>query len=257
MNTKVKIVRALWANAGSTHVFKEIPKLPTIKNQVVYVWGEDLESYIRGLGYDTRLVEHSLFSEEHNTEYGRKLVALDLAVQEFGEVLLLDWDCHILRPFEGKFYDYLLSKETQCPLYAQHKNTSEAFFEAFPNKRDEPFFPEFAKTMEINFNKYSWKMGDDLITPNFCCVYTRDPKFAKALIDIAVDNKIKGCVEEHAMWIYANCSLDEYIERHQPHFVQGVSDDMTNHNLMICRTQKRLNAYVSEKINMDLYLKHI
>lgn len=257
MNTTIKIVRAIWANAGSTHVFNEIPKTPTFNNQVVYVWGEDVERYIKQLGYETRLVKDNRFAEKENTEYGRKLIALDLALKEFGEVLLLDWDCYILRPLEGKFYDYLLSKETQCPLYAQHKNTAEAFYEAFPDKRDDLIFPAFANTMEINFNKYSWKFGDGLATPNFGCVYSRDPLFAEQLIKIAIDNKIKGCVEEHAMWLYSNCSLVEYINKFHPVFVQGVSEDMTCHDLMISDVQRKLNTFISETIDMDIYLKHM
>jgi len=257
MHTTVKIIRAIWANTGSENVFSQIPKIPTIKNQVVYVWGEDVNSYIQSLGYETRLVEDNMFSEEDNTEYGRKLIALDFALKEFGEVLLLDWDCYILRPFDDKFYSHLSQKPIQCPLYSQHKNTSSAFYEAFPDKLNDSTFSKFAKVMEEHFSKYNWKLGDGLVTPNFGCVYSRYKTFGEELIQIAIDNNIQGCVEEHAMWIYSQCSLDEYIDKFQPVFVQGVSDDRTTHNLKICKVQRELNSYVSERTSMDLYLKHI
>jgi hypothetical protein len=258
MNTTIKIVRAIWANAGSTHVFNEIPKTPTFNNQVVYVWGEDVERYIKQLGYETRLVKDNRFAEKENTEYGRKLIALDLALKEFGEVLLLDWDCYILRPLEGKFYDYLLSKETQCPLYAQHVNTVDALYEVFgKNHEDKEKFKNFAEMMRIEFAKYSWKVDDYLVSPNFGFLYTRDVELGKKLLDIMHSHNLVGCIEEHAMWIYANCSLDEYLERYHPVFVQGVSDDRTDHDFMISKVQRALNKLISEKINMDLYLKHI
>lgn len=257
MHTTVKVIRVLWKSERGVNVFSQVPRIPTIKNQVVYVWREDVEQHLKLLGYETRLLKDNTFEEKYDSEYGRKLIALYLALKEFGEVLLLDWDCHILRPFDDNFYSALAERPVQCPLYAQHKNTSEAFFEAFPDKLKDPYFPKFAKVMEDHFVKYSWELGDGLVTPNFGCVYSRDVNFAKDLIRIAIDNNIKGCVEEHAMWIYANCTLEEYLERYQPVFVQGVSDDRTDHNLEICKVQRELNSYVASKLTMDLYLKHI
>lgn len=257
MYTKVKIVRAVWANNGSTRVFNEIPKVPTISNQVVYVWQDDVNEYLKGLGYETRLVEDNRFTESSNTEYARKLVAMDMALQEFGEVMLLDWDCHVLRPLDDTFYEYLRSRPIQCPLYCQHKNTAEAIYEAMPIYRDDLLFSSFADNMQELFAKYSWTFGEGLATPNFGFVYSRDTNFAKDLIDISIEHKLTGCVEEHAMWLYCKCSLEDYIKRYQPVFVQGVSDDRTDHEFMISKVQRKLNKFISEKIPMDLYLKHI
>lgn len=257
MNTKVKIVRALWLNNKSNDVFREIPTIPTIENQVVYVWGMDTQLHLKKLGYETRLVTDTRFDEQTSTEYGRKLVAMDMALKEFGEVLLMDWDCHILRPLDDNFYGMLSEKETQCPLYCQHKRTVYSLMEALPKYKDDPSFNSFASDMQVNFGKYSWTFGDGLATPNFGCVYSRDVNFAKDLIDISISNNITGCVEEHAMWIYAGCSMEEYIERYHPRFVQGVSDDRTDHEFIISKVQRALNKHISETINMDLYIKHI
>jgi hypothetical protein len=59
------------------------------------------------------------------------------------------------------------------------------------------------------------------------------------------------------MWIYANCTLTEYIERYQPRFVQGVSDDRTDHEFIISKVQRAINKYISESIDMNIYIKHI
>lgn len=258
MNTTIKIIRVLWVNKEYENTFNEVPIIPTYPNQIVYVWGEEINKHLLDLGYQTRLIQDNTFNETSNTEYGRKLIALDLALQEFGEVLLLDWDCHILRPFDNNFYNYLQSKPIQCPLYTQHVDTTNALYEVFI-KDDETLkkFKPFAEEMERSFNKYSWKVEEGLVSPNFCCVYSRDKNFAKELIDISLKNDIKGCVEEHAMWIYSNCSLEEYLEKYQPLFVQGVSDDRTDHSFRISQVQRKLNSYIDSKLPMDLYLKHI
>lgn len=255
MNTTVKIVRALWGEDGKT--LKEVPIVPTIKNQIVYVWGKENNNELRRRGYDTILMDEVGFDEPQK-QYGRKLIALDLALKEFGEVMMIDWDCHILRPLDGKFYDYLLSKEIQCPLYAQHKHTSKALQEVFMgigNFNEE--LEVYTKSMEEEFTKYSWVVGDALATPNFSFVYSRNKTLGEDLIQIAKENDLIGCIEEHAMWIYANCSVTEYIERYQPCFVQGVSDDRTDHEFIISKAQRGLNAFVSDRIQMDIYLKHI
>jgi hypothetical protein len=255
MNTKVKVVRALWGDDGKT--MKEVPVIPTIENQIVYVWGSANNDELIKRGYHTILMDEVGFDEPRK-QYGRKLIALDLALQEFGEVMMLDWDCHILRPLEDKFYEYLLSKEIQCPLYAQHKHTSKALQEIFMGIGNyNELLAVYTKSMEIEFTKYSWTVGDALATPNFSFVYSRNKELGSDLIKIAKDNDLIGCIEEHAMWIYSNCSVSEYIERYQPCFVQGVSDDRTDHEFIISKAQRALNSFVSSRIKMDLYLKVI
>jgi len=59
------------------------------------------------------------------------------------------------------------------------------------------------------------------------------------------------------MLLYANCSLEEYIDRYQPTYVQGVSDDRTDHYFKISKIQRKLNKYINNKIDMDIYFKHI
>jgi len=252
----IKIIRAYWGSNPAT--IKELPPFPVYpKQEIVYVWGEDNESMFKELGYETRLVSEDLYPyfNTDNTQYGNKLIALKLALEEFKEVIMLDWDCYILRPLDTQFYEYLKSRPVQCPLYSQHSKVISALLEAFPNPSNK--LSQFFLKMEEGFSKYSWELGDGLISPNFSMIYTRDITLGQVLLDIAIENKLEGCIEEHAFYIYSSCTLEEYLEKYQPYFIQGVSQDRTNHDLMISKVQSHLNNHIDSKLPMDLYVKHI
>jgi hypothetical protein len=256
MNT-IKIIRTYWGSNPKT--IKELPPFPLFpKQEIVYVWGEENEKKLQSIGYETRLVHQDQYPyfNTYITQYGNKLISLILALEEFDEIIMLDWDCYMLRPWDEKFYTYLRSNPIQCPLYAQHQNTIESLDEAYFGMELNKL-GNFFKVMEDGFTEYSWKFEEGLISPNFGFFYTRDKSIGKKLLDITLENKLEGCIEEHAFQIYVNCSLDEYLATYQPLFVQGVSRDITDHNLMISTIQRKLNNYIDSKLPMDLYLKHI
>mgnify|MGYP003670731484 FL=1 len=256
MNTTIPIIRTYWGNRNETRA--EIPRLPVYGNHLVYVWGKENETFLKERGFNTFLVDNSLsYFDSYNTQYGKKLIALDLALQRYDEVLMLDWDCFILRPLDDTFYKMVNKNDTLCPLYAQHKDTVEAFKETFEGRLILDYNLEYFKVLEREFKKYSWNFKEGKISPNFGCVYTSNKNLGKDLIKLVLDNNIEGCIEEHAMFLYANCSLEEYIDKFQPNFVQGVSDDRTDHYFMISKIQKKLNTYIGSKTDMDLYIKHI
>ena len=65
-------------------------------------------SYSCAPRYEAILEKDTKFdSKKGYNKFGRKLQALYLALQEFSEVLLLDWYCFILKPFDKNFYDSL------------------------------------------------------------------------------------------------------------------------------------------------------
>ena len=256
MNTTIPIIRTYWGNRNETKA--EIPRLPVYINHLVYVWGKDNEEYLQNRGFKTFLVEESYpYFDSYNTQYGKKLVALDLALQKFEKVIMLDWDCYALRPLDENFYKLLDKNETLCPLYAQHKETVDSFKETFEGRLILDYNLEYFKVLEREFKKYNWDFKEGLASPNFGCLYTSNRNLGRDLIDITVKNKIEGCIEEHAMLLYANCSLEEYIDRYQPTYVQGVSDDRTDHYFKISKIQRKLNKYINNKIDMDIYFKHI
>lgn len=255
MNTEVKIVRAYWG--GNDKLKKEIPPIPIYPNQIVFVWGSINESFLRSRGFDTFLMPDDIpeIYRSYNGQFYRKLLALDAALSMFGEVILLDWDCYILREFDDDFYEFLREKPIQCPLYGQYEKIDESWREALQpeNLNKEGWYSICNDT----FPKYTWKLGTTLVSPNFCFVYSRDRSLGKNLIDIANKHGLAGCIEEHAMYLYANCSLDDYIKKYQPRFLYGVSNDESGSDFLVNKSKKLVNEYLENSIKMTHYLKHI
>lgn len=255
MNTKVKIVRVNWGNINFGLI--EIPIVPIFPNQIVYVWGEENNRVLKSRGYKTKLMpplDDDIYSE-YNGRFIRKLIALDLALKEYGEVILLDWDCYILRELDETFYNYLKEKPIQCPIYGQFERVSESCVESDPNINENDL--NFVKLLDTTFKQYSWKYEDVYGSPNFSCVYSRDVNFGKDLLDITLKHKILGCIEEHAMWVYANCTMEEYMKRYQPKFLLGVSNQVVQHSNLAQTARKKINDYVESHVPMDIYLEHI
>ena len=261
--SNLKIIRTWWGNHQNKMV--EIPRSPIFNNEIVYVWGEDNLIKIRKKGYDCVLVEEDgLFNHESNV-YGKKLQALDMGLKDFGEVLMLDWDCHLGKPFDDDFYYMLSQKPTQVPLYAHYKEPFVSLLEAIPDEhpvlQHEDSFKHLIKNLELidyEVPKYHWKFEDSFIIPNFGCVYSRDKNYGNDLIKIAKKYNIKGLVEELSMWKYANCSLKEYIKQFQPNYVLGVSDSKLieqKHPIQII--QRQFNNYLKTQINYKPYLEHV
>lgn len=254
----IKIIRALWG--GNKDTLKEVPPVPLFgSEEIVYVWGIHLEKELKKHGYTTVLINEDLYPyfNDYKTEYGKKLIALDIALKEFGEVILLDWDNLPLRPLDAKFFNYLKDKPIQCPLYSQHVDTANSFFESDRREHIPQKALELFNIIERELKKYSWKFNKEmLLTPNFSFVYSRVKTLGEELIKIALDNKIEGCVEEHAMFLYSKCSYQEYLKNYQPLVVEGVAQDIEILNVPVCRVQREFNQYVDSILPMDLYFKH-
>ena len=150
----MKIIRVLWGNK----INNEIPKIPLLKNEVVYVWGKENNKMLLERGYETRLLDVSIFEDEYN-HFGKKLYALNEALKEFNEVLLLDWDCYLLKPLDEHFYSSLKEKPIQIPLYIQHKNTKEAILEILPPNQSIKLQKEL-DLLGKGFKKYAWEWED-------------------------------------------------------------------------------------------------
>ena len=262
MNTsKIKIVRTWWGDYEDK--WADVPKIPLYDNEIVYVWGDENKEKLEKRGYVCISMGDDDFSGSN--VYGKKLQALDIALKHWGEVLMLDWDCFILKPLDDEFYKLLQSKKTQVPLYAHYKEPMFALLEAIPDdhpilQTDESYFHliDNLSTLENQIQHYHWKWDEALVIPNFGCVYSRDKNFGADLIKIAQENDIKGLVEEFAMWKYANCSMEEYIKRFHPDYVLGVSDDkLKSKEYTIQKIQLFFNNYIKEKINYKHYLDHV
>ena len=261
--SKLKIIRTWWGNYKDK--WKDVPKVPLYDNEIVYVWGEDNLDKLKKRGYDCILIEETGLFNNHWEIYGKKLIALDKALKHWGEVLLLDWDCFLSKPLDNNFYKMLSKKETQVPLYAHYKEPMFALLEAIPDNHpilqtDESYFHliDSLSTIENQIQHYHWKWGEGLIIPNFGCVYSRDQNFGADLIKIAKENNIKGLVEEFAMWKYANCDMEEYINKYHPEYVLGVSDEkLQKLDFTISNLQKKFNTFIKSKLKTNLYYEHI
>ena len=229
-----KIVRTLWTNKyadpdwSAINLYPEIPESPIFDNEIVYVWGKENLDYLKEKGYNCIEMddnEYPYFNKEF-TQHGKKLIALDKALKEFGEVILLDWDCV---PVKDLNQDIIRFKETSVPVYCYTEKLLKKLKE---NK------------LKKELEKYHWKVDDMFITPNFGCVYTRDKKLGEKLLIESIKNNIEYCVEEHAMFSFANCSLDKFIEKYHPGFCYG-------------RSNNKINNYIDTKIFIDEYFKHL
>ena len=96
MKSDIKIIRAYWGD--SENLRSEIPPLPIYDNQIVYVWGENNNKFLSDRGFKTRIVtEEDPCKIDHTNFLIRKLMVIKLALEEFSEIMFMDWDCYILR----------------------------------------------------------------------------------------------------------------------------------------------------------------
>ena len=261
--SKLKFIRTWWGDQQDKWL--EVPKIPLIssENEIVYVWGKENLNKFKERGYNCVLMEEDEFNGK--SIYGKKLTVLNKALKEWGEVLMLDWDCCLSSPLDDNFYTMLSKKPIQVPLYAHHKEPDIALLEAIPDNhpilQSEKTYIDLITNLEsiaLEIPKYHWKWNDNLIVPNFGCVYSRDINLGEDLIKIAKENNIKGLVEEFAMWKYANCTLEEYIEQYHPDYVLGVSDDkLKDQEYSISIIQKEFNKEIKNKINLKQYFNHV
>ena len=251
---KIKIIRVLWGG----NVNHEIPRIPLYPEQeVVYCFDYESFWFIQELGYEAKLVKDTKFDGKKGyNKFGRKLQALDLALQEFGEVLLLDWDCFILKPFDKNFYDSLKEKPIQIPLYIQHKDTKNAVLEMLVKDQSPSLLREL-EDLEVGMNKYGWEWEEGVIAPNFGFVYCRDKSFGKKLVDIALEHNLNSVVDEFATLIYVDCTLEEYIEKYVPRVVKGRSDQMIIYDTRIHKLSRKFSKWLDTKVDITDYFEHV
>ena len=247
----MKIIRTFW---GTTYYNRFILE-QRLWNDVVYVWKQKDVEYFERHGFTVRLLEQDLFPEQRH-QYGKKLQALAAAQEEFGEVLLLDWDTEIVKPLNKEFFD-MMDNDVLIPLYAHHKDSREAMVEACGG------YTSGVTGLKIDaivkdINKYTWEWNDGLVLPNFSNVYTRRKNFGKELLQIALENNLEGLVEEYAMWIWAGCDMEDYMEKYLPKYCHGISSERyyTRPQYRLHKIQKELNDYIEKEYKMDLYFNH-
>lgn len=230
----IQFIRAAWGNFK----IEEISSIPQY-NEIVYVWGSDTRDKLKELGYNTVLVskdKYSMYYQSDETTFFHKLLALELACKTFNKVLMIDWDYILVKELDNAFFNYINTKEFLCSLYSY--DTSEIF--------DYIKYPiDWPQYQSNNLQDYSWKLNDMYIIPNAAIVYTSNNSIGNTLLSIANKKQIKTLIEEFAIQIYSNCTLDEYIERHHPTFMYGRQYEKYD----------IINNYINTKLDMDIYFR--
>jgi len=268
MDIKIPIIRALWGN--SQRSLDEVFPFPILE-EIVLVWGNENEFFLKERGFNTILMSETPTDPRYSTiqsQFYHKLEVIKKAGELYDEFIFLDWDCYLLRPMDDTFCELLREgNEIQVPIYAY----DDVRYVGIPkliiypgNKRYQNSISEdlrhYIMGQEIQLRKYSWKQDGLLISPNFCFFYTRNPNIGEELIQIAKQNSIENCIEEHAMYLWANCSVDEFIKKHEPKVLQGTADE--TRTLMHLYDYEvdpviRINKYISTLVDKTIYFKHI
>jgi len=257
-NNPIQIVRALWGKNFS--ILKEIPKKPIFQNEIVFVWGEQNDRFLKSMGYRTILVGDNQTDDEiynsHLKHYGHKLQVLKYCDTFYDEYLFLDWDIGIVKDIDQEFYDIIRSgNNIQCPIYAYNKKYKEDILEYYKEKNTlTEHIEDFLKHHIEGLYKYSWKTDELYVLPNFCFFYSYKTKVGTELYNIMIDNDLDTCIEEFAMWIFSNCYLDEYILKYEPVVVRGKERDVNLPNMDYAF--KTINEYVGTKVEKKIYLYH-
>jgi len=262
----IQIIRTFWGNQEKT--WKEVPATPLFTDEVVFVWGLENESRFKSMGYKTVLMNRGVTQPEYSTIYdhfAHKLRALSKAEKMYDEYLFLDWDVHIIKPIDDDFWNIIRSgNDVQCTTYGYPLDYETKILQHIKDnpqkdwikKLDPNTYPWISVQNEL-MEKYSWKWEDLQLVPNFCFFYSRNNQVASKLLEIYVNDGIKTCIEEYCMYIYADCSLEEFINKYEPIVIRGREDDCYHFDLIEDDTMRRINKFIDTLISKNLYLKHV
>jgi hypothetical protein len=92
-------------------------------HHITYVFGKDNQRYLEERGMETRLVDdRPIIWDMDNEQFRHKLEVLYQALQEFDEIVFLDWDCTECKPIPPDFWSRLAEKEPiQAVLRQYHR----------------------------------------------------------------------------------------------------------------------------------------
>lgn len=244
----MQIVKVHWGELNR----EGIDRAFRFPQEVVYVWGEKNFQEFKERGYDAVLVSKDPQDARYSTaskKYYHKLEALVRADRDFDEYLLVDWDTSNAE-FDQGFYEALREKSSvQCPLYGYHRDFYTEIFTHPMSVEMQEFFTNQQRFIET----HSWDLNGIKIFPNFWFFYSRGAKIGEELMRISVDNQILSNVEEFALYRWASCSLEEYIDRHEPLVTRGqLSDPMP----LVQDSLRTVNEFIESKVRKKIYIQH-
>lgn len=249
-NYDIQIIRTLWGD--SEHHRKEILKASRFDGEVVMVYGVNNFNFLNSLGYSCILVsEDNLSNLPYYRQLYYKLHSMVEASKHFAKILFLDWDVTSVKPLDQFFWDDLKDRSFSAPSYAWNFNFEQHLHLAEPSDRI------WIESFIEYFPKYAWSFLDGKIIPNACFVYFSNPELPRKLLSICEENNFVGLSDEFSLFVLANCSLEEYMQRHEPRTIFA-SDDNSDSVLNGQRgsIQKPTNEYIRTIVNKNLYLQH-
>lgn len=253
----IKFIRIFW---GDVEKYKhQILKCDRV-DETVFVYGKDNEDFFKKQGFDTYLVsetpydfsiasDHTMF--DHRSLI-HKLVAFDLAVKMYGEVVFLDWDCYKTSDIDENFYALLKSGNAlQVPLYIYPKTELDKLCESKLNITYKDFFGKLRKYLtELSYNFQS-----GYVIPNTGFMYCRDTSISSELVKIANEHNLETVPDELAVLLmFKYLDLDEYIDTVEPYVIFGKhhADNSEWNN-----SQLQLDKYIGSKLFKRIYFHHV
>lgn len=265
----MKVVRLFWGDLGvfNSKFKTQIDRASQspIENQIVYVWGKENENFFIDRGFDTKLVSDTPYTEgfgegHHMFNYTsllHKLMGVDIAVKEFGEILFLDWDCYLLKPFDDKFISLIRERgPLQVPLYIY---PYEGIQDLLNRDLYEEFVVNFATVLKDNLEVYSYKEELGYVLPNTGFMYCRDSNISSDLLKYGIEYNLKAVPDEFAVMAYAmkhNLNLKDYIQTIEPLVINGKLQEDEDAPYWV-KSQKFLNNLTSSFLEKEIYFNHV
>lgn len=260
----MKIVRCLWGNEN--HQFKDkdlkfyhdeccVAKLNDsqfkLENQIVFVWDGVNRELMETLNYPYYYMgESSVLEPELNFLY--KIFALKKSMEEYDEILFLDWDFFITKELDDQFFNLLQNREDiQMPLYFYPKEMVDLFkVMDLENKIISNYYNNLHTQLMTHCK---WEFEEGLVIPNAGFIYCRNKEFFNDILEIQKKNDIKTNIEEISAMVYFHKkmkNIDEYLETIEPIVCNGrEDDDMWGKQLLF-------NRYTMDVLNKNIYFKH-
>jgi hypothetical protein len=170
---KRAFIRGLWGvYSNENNVIERRYKMDadvkqTLENKhsppsVTYVFGEENYNHLKDLGVeDLKLVDKNPDRYDlSENQYRHKLDILKIALEDYDEILFIDWDCQAKKPLPNDFWE-VMGKKEYCQANLQQYKRKKCFWRGkhdtrkLPNAgflyiRDKTFPDEIIKCWEAN-----------------------------------------------------------------------------------------------------------
>ena len=226
-------------------------------DELVYVWGRYNYDFIKSKGFNCFLVSEENY--DYNLASGHpfydfksfnhKLWALEHSLQEFNEVIYLDWDCSLINPIDDNFYNYLKNGNSlQVPLYIYPARFLDEMTE-LSKKDGMEFFSELKKVIQ----KHSYDWNGHYIIPCGGFIYCRDKNIN--LLKTSIEKNLGPAPDEIAILLYAQekgYNLVDYIKNLEPNVILGKESDLDWWR----KLGNEFDDFIKSKVKKQIYFEH-